>query len=184
VRAALAVRLRPRPGLHAVDDLAWVKPYKVFSPFHRAWLRAPRRDVLSAPTALPALPSRMRVGRVPSLAALGLESNTADPPPGGETAGRRRLERFLDGPVRDYADVNDLPGTEGTSRLSPYLRVYLCRYVPELQEVPGEFLAEPWRMPADVQQQAGCVIGRDYPEPIVDHAEARRESLARYGAAG
>lgn len=61
---------------------------------------------------------------------------------------------------------------------------YVRRYVPELREVPGEYLAEPWRMPADVQRQAECVIGRDYPAPIVDHAQARRHALARYGAAG
>ena len=58
--------------------------------------------------------------------------------------------------------------------------VYVRRHVPELREVPAEFLAEPWRMPIEVQEAAGCVIGRDYPEPIVDHAQARREALARY----
>ena len=29
-------------------------------------------------------------------------------------------------------------------------------------------------------EEAGCVIGEDYPEPIVDHAQARREALERY----
>ena len=28
------------------------------------------------------------------------------------------------------------------------------------------------------------MIGRDYPAPIVDHAEARQEALARYREAG
>jgi deoxyribodipyrimidine photolyase len=53
-------------------------------------------------------------------------------------------------------------------------------YVPELARVPGEYLAEPWTMPADVQERARCRIGSDYPEPIVDHAEARRHALDRY----
>jgi deoxyribodipyrimidine photo-lyase len=35
-------------------------------------------------------------------------------------------------------------------------------------------------MPADVQERAGCRIGPDYPAPIVDHAQARREALERY----
>jgi deoxyribodipyrimidine photo-lyase len=35
-------------------------------------------------------------------------------------------------------------------------------------------------MPPDVQEAAGCVIGRDYPAPIVDHAEARRRAIAAY----
>ena len=38
-------------------------------------------------------------------------------------------------------------------------------------------------MPEDVQEKCGCVIGRDYPEPIVDHAEARRQALERYALA-
>lgn len=60
---------------------------------------------------------------------------------------------------------------------------YVRRYVPELADVPDHYLAEPWTMPDEVQQQARCVIGTDYPAPIVDHAEARREALERYGSA-
>ena len=60
---------------------------------------------------------------------------------------------------------------------------YVRRYVPELADVPDRYLAEPWTMPEEVQQEAGCVIGTDYPTPIVDHAQARREALARYGSA-
>jgi deoxyribodipyrimidine photo-lyase len=41
-------------------------------------------------------------------------------------------------------------------------------------------LSEPWTMPPEVQERIGCVIGSDYPEPIVDHAVARREAMERY----
>jgi deoxyribodipyrimidine photo-lyase len=58
---------------------------------------------------------------------------------------------------------------------------YVRRHVEELRGVPDEYLAEPWTMPEEVQQESGCVIGRDYPEPIVDHAEARRAAFERYG---
>jgi deoxyribodipyrimidine photo-lyase len=57
---------------------------------------------------------------------------------------------------------------------------YVRRYVPELRDVPDRYLAEPWMMPPGVQEQARCRIGTDYPEPIVDHAQARREALDRY----
>jgi deoxyribodipyrimidine photo-lyase len=58
--------------------------------------------------------------------------------------------------------------------------VYVREYVPELREVPDEYLAEPWRMDEELQSRCGCRIGDDYPAPIVDHAEARRAALDRY----
>ena len=57
---------------------------------------------------------------------------------------------------------------------------YVRRYVPELRDVPDDYLREPWTMPADVQREVGCVLGVDYPEPIVDHRESRQEALRRY----
>ncbi len=350
VRRALGdVPLHPRPGLHAVDDLGAVrtqqgKPYTVFSPFHRTWRDAPRRDVLGAPPALPALPSKVLEGRLPSLASLGLRQELEQPPRGGETAGRERLSAFLADDVRAYADNHDALGADRTSRLSAQLHFgclsvreleqrlpdgdgpdafhrqlcwrdfyahvllhnprnvrsefqdryrgsiswsharqpfeawcegrtgfplvdagmrqllregwmhnrarlvvgsfltkdlgidwrwgerwfmrllvdgdeannngnwqwiasvgvdpqpafrrmynparqmekfdphgdYVRRYVSELRDVPGRYLKEPWTMPQDVQREVGCVIGEDYPAPLVDHAAARREALERY----
>jgi deoxyribodipyrimidine photo-lyase len=61
---------------------------------------------------------------------------------------------------------------------------YIRRFVPELERVPARFLAEPWKMPAEAQRESACVIGAEYPAPIVDHLQARREALERYAAAG
>jgi deoxyribodipyrimidine photo-lyase len=49
---------------------------------------------------------------------------------------------------------------------------YVRRYVPELRDVPGSAVHEPWTLPG------GPPNG--YPAPIVDHAAERREALARY----
>ncbi|MEA2438925.1 MAG: binding domain of photolyase, partial [Thermoleophilaceae bacterium] len=40
-----------------------------------------------------------------------------------------------------------------------------------------------WTMPGEVQRECGCVIGRDYPEPIVDRRPARQRAIERYRAA-
>jgi deoxyribodipyrimidine photo-lyase len=345
----LGVELVGHPGICALDRPAALRttngrPYTVFSPFHRTWLGAARRAVLQAPRRLPPLPPGLRKGRLPTLAALGLEQEVEAPPEGGEVAGRRTLDRFLSGPVRAYGDDHDALGRDRTSRLSPYLHFgcvtprqleerlprgagaeafrrqlcwrdfhhhvlanfprnarselqdryrgslrwsyarrpfeawcagrtgyplvdagmrqlrregwmhnrarlvvgsfltkdlgidwrwgerwfmrhlvdgdeannngnwqwvasvgtdpqpayrrifnpgrqmerfdpageYVRRYVPELRAVPDEFLREPWTMPREVQDAAGCRIGADYPEPIVDHRQARLEALERF----
>jgi deoxyribodipyrimidine photo-lyase len=61
---------------------------------------------------------------------------------------------------------------------------YVRRWVSELRDVPGERLAEPWTMSDAEQAAAGCVIGRDYPAPIVVHEDERRRAIERYRAAG
>jgi deoxyribodipyrimidine photo-lyase len=60
---------------------------------------------------------------------------------------------------------------------------YVRGWLPELAQVPDKYLQEPWKMPEEVQQEAKCVIGRDYPEPIVDHASARQATLDAYAQA-
>lgn len=60
--------------------------------------------------------------------------------------------------------------------------VFIRRWLPELTAVPDEHIHQPWTMPAAVQQAAGCLIGRDYPAPIVDHIAALREAKARFTA--
>jgi deoxyribodipyrimidine photo-lyase len=60
--------------------------------------------------------------------------------------------------------------------------VHIRRWIPELARVPDARVHAPWEMGNLEQQEAGCVIGRDYPAPVVRHEEARQRTLARYGA--
>jgi deoxyribodipyrimidine photo-lyase len=60
---------------------------------------------------------------------------------------------------------------------------FVRRWVPELARVPDKFIHEPWKMPDETQRSTGCVIGQDYPAPIVDHAWARERILAAYAQA-
>ncbi|XP_052810769.1 cryptochrome-1-like [Mya arenaria] len=53
--------------------------------------------------------------------------------------------------------------------------VYVRRYLPVLKDMPIRYLFEPWKAPRSVQEKAGCIIGVDYPEPMVDHRKASKD---------
>ncbi|MEQ1792708.1 MAG: deoxyribodipyrimidine photo-lyase [Nitrospira sp.] len=54
---------------------------------------------------------------------------------------------------------------------------YIRAYVSELAHVTGKWIHEPHLMTPDEQVRTGCRIGVEYPSPLVDHAQARREYL-------
>ncbi len=57
---------------------------------------------------------------------------------------------------------------------------YVRRWLPELAGVPDKYLHEPSKMPPEMQREAGCTIGQDYPAPMIDHAWARERVLNAY----
>ena len=57
---------------------------------------------------------------------------------------------------------------------------YIRHWVPELADIPIQYIHEPSKMPLEVQQQHNFVLGQDYPSPIVDHKFARQRTLDAY----
>lgn len=56
---------------------------------------------------------------------------------------------------------------------------YVRRWIPELSALPKRYLHSPWEAPREELDRAGIRLGKDYPMPIVDAAEARDRFLAR-----
>ncbi len=54
---------------------------------------------------------------------------------------------------------------------------YVRRWLPELGALPNQYVHAPWEAPAQVLADAGIRLGRNYPEPIVEHAFARSRYL-------
>lgn len=90
-----------------------------------------------------------------------------------------------------WPQVQMQSGTTGINTLRMYSPVkqshdqdpggrFIRTWVPELSQVPPAFIHEPWTMPSAVAAQAGVKLGRDYPKPVIDHAEAVRRARARF----
>jgi deoxyribodipyrimidine photo-lyase len=54
---------------------------------------------------------------------------------------------------------------------------YVRTWVPELAKLSAADIHEPAAAGAAALAKAGITLGRDYPEPLVDHAEARKRAL-------
>jgi deoxyribodipyrimidine photo-lyase len=92
------------------------QPYKVFTPYARAWATHGWPEPIRAPTGVP------WAAGVPSEAL----PPTADPPARlpapGEAAAKQAARRFVQTHLRGYDEGRDDPGADATSRLSPYLK--------------------------------------------------------------
>ena len=87
---------------------------------------------------------------------------------------------FLDyEPGIHYPQVQMQSGTTGINTVRMYNPIkqardqdptgaFVRRWIPALAHVPTDFIFEPWRMPDNLQREYGCVMGRDYPMPVVD----------------
>jgi len=55
---------------------------------------------------------------------------------------------------------------------------FVRKFVPELKGFPKEFIYTPWKSPLALQKSLGCIIGKDYPKPIVpDHGATSKHNI-------
>ncbi len=109
--------------LHEYDEVLTGegKPYVVFTPFANAWKRLPIPEPLGKP-------SRFTTPDIPSIGILGSKELrkpkliTERAFKGGEAEANKRWRVFLSSKIEGYHQGRDIPGIEGTSRMSPYLR--------------------------------------------------------------
>lgn len=59
---------------------------------------------------------------------------------------------------------------------------YIRKWVPELSGLPTAYIHEPAKAPPLALKVAGLTLGKDYPYPIVDHAEAKSIALKAFAA--
>jgi deoxyribodipyrimidine photo-lyase len=99
------------------------EPYKVFTPFSKAWRAHGWPAPAETPDDLP-----LGAARSDAQAVAALREALATPglprlPDAGEDAASTRWREFLDGALTAYGDDRNRPDVDGTSRLSPYLKL-------------------------------------------------------------
>jgi deoxyribodipyrimidine photo-lyase len=57
---------------------------------------------------------------------------------------------------------------------------YVRRWAPELARLPPPEIHAPWQASSAGLARAGVVLGKTYPQPIIDHAFARARALAAF----
>jgi len=57
---------------------------------------------------------------------------------------------------------------------------FIRRYLPQLSNLSNQAIHAPWRASVQELQTAGITLDVDYPRPLIQHDEARKQTLARY----
>ena len=60
---------------------------------------------------------------------------------------------------------------------------FIRHWIPKLKRFPSKYIYAPWTAPSHLQKAWGCVVGEDYPEPMLDHLEAKQINMQRMKAA-
>jgi len=162
LRARLDVDVRTFPGLTVVPAGALTTSsggaYQRFTPYWRAWRDQRHRAPVDRPVAV-SCPSGLAVGSLPALADLVDGETSPQLPHGGETVGRRHLERWLSRGVAAYDDGRDDLTADRTSRLSPYLHMGCVS--------PADIVARADRRGAGAEAFVRQVCWRDFHHQVI-----------------
>ncbi len=115
------------PNLLADPETTLTKsggPFQVFTPFWKSASAHAPSPPLPAPARIPApdtWPASLAVADLNLLPTPDWAAGFRGAWCPGEEGAARALARFADGALPDYPTARDLPGVEGTSRLSPHL---------------------------------------------------------------
>ena len=118
---AHAIEVTATPGVTVVPPgrltASGGGPYRVFTPFWRAWAAVRWRAVAASPTRL-SLPADVDPGELPPADRTDCSPRL---PTGGETTGRQVLRAWARHRLSDYEENHDDLAADRTSRISPYL---------------------------------------------------------------
>ena len=57
---------------------------------------------------------------------------------------------------------------------------YIRKWIPEISTLPDKYINTPWKASKELLNTHKITLGKDYPEPIIDHTFARNRALELY----
>lgn len=75
---------------------------------------------------------------------------------------------------------NPCPSAKSSLNAETNTAEFVRYWVPELKHFPSKYIYEPHLAPLHVQEEAQCVIGIDYPQPMVDRKSVAKENLGKF----
>ena len=75
---------------------------------------------------------------------------------------------------------NPCPDGKSSLNVESSTAKFIKFWVPELRNIPPHYIYEPHLAPVSVQKAARCVVGIDYPKPIVDRKKSAKKNLVRF----
>jgi cryptochrome len=79
-----------------------------------------------------------------------------------------------------YRVYNPCPDAKSSLNVETRDASFIRHWVPELSRFPSRYIFEPHLAPIEIQRSSKCIIGKDYPEPIVDRKEARKRNISLF----
>ena len=79
-----------------------------------------------------------------------------------------------------YRVYNPCPDSRSSLNVETRDAAFIRHWVPELSTFPSRYIFEPHLAPIEIQRSSKCIIGEDYPEPIVNRNEARKRNMALF----
>ena len=79
-----------------------------------------------------------------------------------------------------YRIYNPCPDSKSSLNVETVNADFIRHWIPELVSFPSKYIFEPQLAPLEIQKKSKCIIGEDYPNPIVNRKETRKENLIRF----
>jgi len=79
-----------------------------------------------------------------------------------------------------YRIYNPCPDSKSSLNVETKNAEFIRHWVPELSEFPSKYIFEPHLAPLHIQESADCLIGKDYPSPIIDRKVSRKKNLESF----